>query len=219
MGESASYLKEVLGLSVETNMRSEPPTVSLLDTTSIVMDLMTRENVGSIVVVENNRPVGIITEKDVLERVIRAGKNPELTSARDVMSKPPVTIDAERTVADALETLHKHNIRKLIVTKEGALVGLTTERRLLEIVHGYYMMKALRPLEMMHDHDLHRIRVAYVSTYPPRECGIATYTKHLVDATSTFCARAVASPEVIAVNDRGGHYDYEVRVKSQIDSV
>ncbi len=219
MGESGSYLKEVLGLSVETNMRPEPPTVSPLDTTSIVMDLMTRENVGSIVVVENDQPVGIITEKDMLERVIKAGKNPELTLARDVMSKPLVTIDAERTIADALETMHRHNIRKLIVTKEGTLVGLTTERRLLEIAHGHYMMKALGSLETIDGHELHRIRVAYVSTYPPRECGIATYTKHLVDASSTFCARAVTSPAVIAVNDRGGHYDYEIRVKSQIDAV
>jgi len=219
MGESGSYLKEVLGLSVETNMRPEPPTVSPLDTTSIVMDLMTRENVGSIVVVENDQPVGIITEKDMLERVIKAGKNPELTLARDVMSKPLVTIDAERTIADALETMHRHNIRKLIVTKEGILVGLTTERRLLEITHGHYMMKTLGSLETIDGHELHRIRVAYVSTYPPRECGIATYTKHLVDASSTFCARAVTSPAVIAVNDRGGYYDYEIRVKSQIDAV
>ncbi len=219
MGESGSYFKEVLALPAETNMRSEPPTVSALDAISTVMDLMTRENVGSIVVVENDRPLGIITEKDVLERVIGAGKNPELTLAKDVMSEPVVTIDAERTIADALETLHKHNIRKLIVTKQDALVGLTTERRLLEIVHGYYTIRALGSLEMMHGHELHRIRVAYVSTYPPRECGIAAYTKHLVDATSTFCARGVSSQAVIAINDRGGHYDYDVRVKSQIDAV
>ena len=218
MGEAGSYSKEVLNLSVETNMRSAPPTLSPLDTTSTAMDLMAREDVGSVVVVENDQPVGIITEKDMLQKVIRPGKNLELTLVKDVMSKPPVTIDAERTVADALETMHRHNIRRLIVTRDGALVGLTTERRLLEIVHGHYMMKDRGPSEAIEAHELHKIRVAYVSTYPPRECGIATYTKHLVDATSAFCARAVTSPAVIAVNDRGGLYDYEIRVKSQIDA-
>jgi len=218
MGKTGSYSEEVLSLSVETNMRSAPPTVSPSDTTSTVMDLMTKENVGSIVVVEKDQPVGIITEKDILQRVIRPGKNLELTLAKDVMSEPLVTIDAARTIADALETLRRHKIRRLIVTREGALVGLTTERRLLEIAHGHYVMKGLGSLETAGAHELHKIRVVYVSTYPPRECGIATYTKHLVDAVSTFCARAVTSPAVIAVNDRGGHYDYEIRVKSQIDA-
>jgi len=218
MGETGSYSKEVLSLSVETNMRSAPPTVSPSDTTSTVMDLMTKENVGSIVVVENGQPVGIITEKDMLQRVIRPGKNLELTLAKDVMSKPLVTIDAKRTIEDALEMLRRHEVRRLIVTREGALAGLTTERRLLEIAHGHYMMKALGPLETTGGQELHKVRVAYVSTYPPRECGIATYTQHLVDAVSTFCARAVTSPSVIAVNDRGGHYDYEIRVKCQIDA-
>jgi glycosyltransferase involved in cell wall biosynthesis/CBS domain-containing protein len=218
MGETGSYSKEVLSLSVETNMRSAPPTVSPLDTTSTVMDLMTKENVGSIVVVDNDQPVGVITEKDMLQRVIRPGKNLELTLAKDVMSKPLVTIDGKRTIADALETLQRHNIRRLIVTREGALIGLTTERRLLEIAHGYYMVKGRVPLETIEGHELQKIRVLYVSTYPPRECGIATYTKHLVDAVSTFCARAVTSPTVIAINDKGGLYDYESRVKSQIDA-
>src|SRR5208337_3219792 len=42
-------------------------------------------------------------------------------------------------------------------------------------------------------------------------------TKHLVDATIAYCTRAVMSPVGVAVNDRGGYYDYETRVKSQID--
>ncbi len=216
MGETGSFLDEVLGLLLETNMRPAPPTVSSLDAVSTVMDLMAKENVGSIVAVENNQPVGIITEKDILQRVIKPGKNLELTLVKDVMSKPLVTIEAERTIADALEALHKHNIRRLIVTRKGALVGLTTERRLLEIVHAHYVMKAHGTTP--EDYEAHKIRVVYVSTYPPRECGIAIYTQHLVDATSTFCARAVKSPTVVAINDRGAHYDYGIAVRFQIDA-
>ena len=218
MDETGSYLKGVLSLSVETNMRPAPPTVSALDVTSTVMDLMTKENVGSIVVVENNQPVGIVTERDMLYRVLKAGKNLELTLVKDVMSKPLVSIDSGRTIADALETMHKHSIRRLIITKAGVLVGLTTERRLLEIAHGHYVMKSLGTLETTDDYEVHRIRVAYVSTYPPRECGIATYTKNLVDAISAFCTRVVTPPVVAAINDRGGQYNYEIRVKSQIDA-
>jgi glycosyltransferase involved in cell wall biosynthesis/CBS domain-containing protein len=218
MVEAGPNSKEVLSQSVEVNMRPAPPTVSYLDVASTVMDLMTRENVGSVVVVENGFPVGIVTEKDVLQRVLRHGKNPEVTLVKDVMSTPLVTIDAERTIADALEMLRTHKIRRLIVTRQGSLVGLTTERRLLEIAYGYYVAKARVAPGTTEGHELHKVKVVYVSTYPPRECGIATYTKHLVDAVSTFCARAVISPTVIALNDRGGHYDYESRVKRQIDA-
>ena len=218
MDSADSYPQSVLRLSVETNMKLEPPVVSPLDATSTVMDLMAKENAGSVVVVEDNQPVGIVTERDILLRVLKHAKNPELTLVREVMSQPLVTIEADRTIADALELLHNHKIRRVIVTRKGALVGLTTERRLLEIAHGYYMMRSRGPLEKVDDSSLHRIRIAYVSTYPPRECGIAVYTKHLVDATSTFCTQAVTAPVVVALNDRGERYDYDIRVKSQIDA-
>jgi glycosyltransferase involved in cell wall biosynthesis/CBS domain-containing protein len=218
MGETGSYLKEILSLPLETSMRPAAPTVSILDAISTVMDLMAKENVGSIVAVENNLPVGIITERDILRRVIGSGKHLELTLVEDVMSKPPVTIEAERTIADALQTLHKHNVGRLIVTQKGAYVGLTSERRLLEITHANYVMKDRGLPRSVVDYDTHRIRVAYVSTYPPRECGIATYTRHLVDATSTFCARAVKSPAVVAINEKGGYYDYGIAVKFQINA-
>lgn len=92
MVDSESYQGEVLSLSVQTNMRPSPPTVSPQHSISRVMDVMTKENVGSVVIVENNHPVGIITEKDVLQRVIRPGKDLDLTLVKDIMSKPLVMI-------------------------------------------------------------------------------------------------------------------------------
>jgi glycosyltransferase involved in cell wall biosynthesis/CBS domain-containing protein len=216
MAEAGSYSEEILRLPVVANMRPAPPAVSSQEPASIVMDLMTSRNVGLVVVVENNRPVGVVTEKDMLERAVKPGKNLELMLVKDMMSEPPVTIEAERTIKDALEMLHRYNIRRLIITRDGVVVGLTTAKRLLEIIYGQHMKGRGMP-ETIGDFRFTRIRVAYVSTYPPRECGIATYTRHLVDAVSWFCSRAVTSPIVIAVNDRGGHYDYGFRVKSQID--
>jgi glycosyltransferase involved in cell wall biosynthesis/CBS domain-containing protein len=218
MAEAGSYSEEILSLPVETNMRPPPPTVSPQVPASTVMDLMTRRNVGLVVVLENKRPAGIVTEKDMLQRALQPGKNLESMPVKDIMSKPPVTIEAERTIRDALEMLHRHNIRRLIVTRGGAVVGLTTAKRLLEIVYGHYVMKGTGLPEAASDSQFHRIRIAYVSTYPPRECGIATYTRHLVDAVSWFCARAVTYPVVVAVNDRAESYDYGMRVKSQIDA-
>jgi glycosyltransferase involved in cell wall biosynthesis len=218
MSEAGSYWEELLRLSVETSMRRPPLIVSRQEPVSMIMDLMTRQNLGLVVVAEDNRPVGIVTEKDLLRRAIGPGKNLELTHAEDIMSKPVVTIEAERTVADALEMLRRHDIRRLIVTRDGEVVGLTTPRRLLDITYNHYMMKRYGSPETVQEPGVHRIEVAYVSTYLPRECGIATYTKHLVDSLSWFCPRAVSSPLVVAMNDRGGHYDYDTLVKAEIDA-
>lgn len=176
---------------------------------------MIKENTGAIVVLEEEHPLGIVTEKDVLERVIKAKKDFETTLVKDVMSKPVVTIEAERPIRDALNIMHKHDIRRLIITKNGSFIGLTTERRLLEIAHSLYLMKNYLPVENVPYEEAEKIRVAYVSTYPPRECGIAAYTKELVDAVSIL--QAVKPPVIVAMNDRHGHYDYAIEVKFQID--
>jgi CBS-domain-containing membrane protein len=99
------------------------------------------------------------------------------------MSKPPVTIEADQTVADALELLHRHNIRRLIITRRDALIGVTMAKILLEFVQSQYELKG-RQSETISAHEPRKIKVAYVSIYPPRECGIAAYTKHLVEAAS-----------------------------------
>ena len=71
--------------------------------------------------------MGVVTEKDML-RVLKSKKNLELIPAKDIMAKHPVTIKAEQTVADALELLHRHNIRRLIITRQDAVVGVTTAK-------------------------------------------------------------------------------------------
>lgn len=64
-------------------------------------------------------------------------------------------------------------------------------------------------------HQLRKSRVAYVSSYPPRECGIATFTRNLVEAVNKF--QILAPGVVVAVNEKGALYNYGRRVQFQID--
>ena len=206
---------ELQSLPVQTNLRLKPPIVSNVDSVSAVLDTMIKEDVGAIVVVDESQPVGIITEKDILARVVQPQKDFELTLAKDVMSKPLRTIEADRPIREALDLMRRYNIRTLVVTNDGDLLGLATERRLLEVAHGRYIMKNYNASLRRLSSHLDRIRVAYVSSYPPRICGIATYTKDLLDAASRLYA---LKPQVVfAINDKGEYYNYGSEVEFQID--
>ena len=215
MGALNSYSDVLLRLPVISNMKSDPPQSTPLSTISHVVEMMMSEDIGAVVIVEESRPVGIITEKDILRRVVQTGRDFEEVLAKDVMTKPLLTIEAERPISDALEMLRENNIRRLVITEAGGLVGLTTERRLLEIVNEQYRMNSLSRLIRVLSDKADRLKVAYISTYPPRECGIATFTNDLVDAISQLYV--TQSPTIIAINDRGGYYNYPPYVGFQID--
>ena len=122
-------INKVFDLPVRECMRI-PVTVAPSEAVSGMLSSMVVKDIGAIIVVEEGRPVGIITEKDVLERVIMKNRNMYTTTAKEVMSSPLISIESERPIKEAIELMRRHNIRRLAVTANGALVGLVTERRL-----------------------------------------------------------------------------------------
>lgn len=128
MYSGEEIIKE-LNSPVKECMRT-PVTVSPSEAVSSLLASMVVEDIGAVIVVDKGNPVGMITEKDVLERVIMENKNVYTTTAKDVMSKPLITIECDRPIKEAIGLMRKHNIRRLAVTENRALVGLVTERRL-----------------------------------------------------------------------------------------
>ena len=124
---------DVMKLRVVANMRENPPRVHPSDSISLVIEKMLGADIGTIIVIERDEtPVGIITEKDLIERVVEPNRDIDVTLAQEVMSKPIVTIESDETVAEALRLMQEKKIRRLAVTKREVLVGIITERRLLE---------------------------------------------------------------------------------------
>lgn len=72
---------------------------------------MIRRNVGGIIVVEDNQPVGIVTEKDILERVLKPRSSYD-TIVSDIMSKPLITVESNRTIKAALDIFLKAPITR-----------------------------------------------------------------------------------------------------------
>lgn len=82
--------------------------------------------VGSLLVVEGGKLIGILTERDILKRVVAEGKKAEETLVKDVMSKPLVVADPDMQLEEAVETMFKNRVKKLPVVENGKLVGLVT---------------------------------------------------------------------------------------------
>jgi len=86
---------------------------------------MRSKNVGALVVVNARRPVGMLTDRDVMIEVVAKGMDPATVRVGDVMSKTPITIREDLGILDAAKAFAKTGVRRLpVVTKSGVLVGL-----------------------------------------------------------------------------------------------
>jgi len=117
--------------TLESIARTPVPTVFLSTHVSEVAKIMVKQNVGAVVVARDNEPLGIVTERDILERVVLAKKDINEVVAQEIMTEPLLTIDSTRTIEEAIDIMHKNRCRRLVVVKGEKLVGLVTERRLL----------------------------------------------------------------------------------------
>lgn len=118
--------------SISSIMVKEVKTAKEDQTVKSVAKIMTDNNIGSVVIVKHsdtNYPVGIITERDIV-RMLGAEQVFTLQlAARDIMSKPVVTIGQTNSVKDALQQMQLSDIRRLpVVDKEKKIVGIVTER-------------------------------------------------------------------------------------------
>ena len=109
-----------------------PLTVAPEDTVLRAARAMTERRVGAAVVLEGAGVVGVVTERDLMQKIIAAGRDTTTTRVRDVMSSPALSVDVKTSVATAAALMRKHHIRHLVVLDEHkALVGMVALRYLL----------------------------------------------------------------------------------------
>ena len=90
------------------------------------VERMNKREIGCLVVLEKGNFVGILTERDVLTRVVAKARNPDKTLVGDVMSKPLIVVGPEASLEEALELMFEKRVKKLTVVKDKKLVGLIT---------------------------------------------------------------------------------------------
>src|SRR5450631_2406070 len=98
---------------------NKPPlTVALEDTVVRAARAMTERRVSAATVLEGTGVVGVVTERDVMEKIVAAGGDPNTTRVRDIMSSPALSVSVNTSVATAAALMRKHHIRHLVVLDE-----------------------------------------------------------------------------------------------------
>jgi CBS domain-containing protein len=91
-----------------------------------VVATMNKFNIGSIVVVKSDRPVGVITERDILRRIVEPCLAPETLRAREVMTSPVITIGDTASIDEAARIMARKRVKRLLVMDNEKLAGIVT---------------------------------------------------------------------------------------------
>ena len=113
------------------------PTTKIKD----AVELMNKNEIGCLVVTRKDKPVGIMTERDILKKIVCGSKNPEQTRVSEIMSRPLVVGRGDMDWLEAVKLMLDRNIKKLPILDGERLVGLLT---LTDIAR----MRMLQALEM-----------------------------------------------------------------------
>ena len=117
-------------------MKRDVKTCSPSTTVFDAVRKMAEHSVGSLVVVDGKKPVGIFTERDLLRRVIAEGKDPQKVPVADVMTGELFTVEANDFIGNVQHSLSQRRIRHAPVIDNGVLVGIVSSTDLTRILDG-----------------------------------------------------------------------------------
>jgi CBS domain-containing protein len=118
------FVRDIMASSVV----KAQPTTSVLE----IANLMTKMDIGSVIVSDRDHAIGIITEEDIVRRLVAQQKDAKKTTAREIMSSPIIHVTPETPLTDAMRVMARSGIRRLAVLKNDSLAGIITSRDILK---------------------------------------------------------------------------------------
>jgi len=137
-----------LSENVADIMSTNVATVNVSVTVAEAARIMTTRNISCIVVMNHDEPVGIMTEKDVLKRVVALHRNPNTTAVQDVMSRPVVTSPPDHSILCVSRTMDRMRIHRLVVKENKHVCGIVSQTDILDALR--------RELERIREVQSHR---------------------------------------------------------------
>ena len=118
---------EVSEITTQAGMKLPSVEASTTETVSTLVDAMLKNGVTSVLVTENQTPIGMINDRDVLKEIVENQKNPQKTRVKDLNYTPLVMLDRSESIMQALKVMREKRMKRIAVVKNGQLVGMLTE--------------------------------------------------------------------------------------------
>lgn len=124
-------------MTVKEFMNKKVLTVSKEDSILDAARAMASHDVGALIIVNKAKnPLGIVTERDILKKIVAYERDANNVKVKDVMTTDMVTVEADSSILSLSQQMEKNNLRRMPVTKKGKLVGIITSRDLIKIMSG-----------------------------------------------------------------------------------
>jgi len=127
-------------MSIKDVMVEEVITVEPNTKVREAVELMNENEIGCLVVTRKGKPVGIVTERDILKKIICQSKDPEQVRVSEIMSEPLVVGKVDMDLGDVARLMLKRNVKKLPIVNGGNLIGLITLTDIVRVDHIEHLL-------------------------------------------------------------------------------
>ncbi|AKB16879.1 MULTISPECIES: cyclic nucleotide-binding/CBS domain-containing protein [unclassified Methanosarcina] len=139
--------EKVAGTDIHNReIEREVSVAEVMNKTVITMDIntdipaiareMVKHDVGSVIITEKEKAMGIITERDLVKGIVTEDKKPSKVNASEILSTPLITVAPETSVIKASEIMLKANIKRLPVLKDSTIIGIISHTDILMVTPG-----------------------------------------------------------------------------------
>lgn len=113
--------------NVRDAMTENPRSIGASASVVEAAQLMREEHIGSLPITDDEKLVGMITDRDITTRVVAEAADPTTTSVGDVYSRDLISVEPDKELAEALQLMARHQVRRLPVVESGRLVGIVAQ--------------------------------------------------------------------------------------------
>ena len=118
---------DISEVSSQAGMKLPKVEVPITETVSMMVNAMLQNSVNSVLITEHHRPIGVISDRDILRDIIEAHKDPTKTLAKDLSYTPLIILDKAESMINAMQVMREKGMKRAAMVKNGQLVGMLTE--------------------------------------------------------------------------------------------
>jgi len=100
-------------------------------------DMMRKHNIGCIIVVDNDEPIGIVSERDIIRKIVAKRRNPDDVPVEDIMSMNVISVELDTAINEVSKRMVQYNIKKMPVVENNKVKGIITTTDIVKIMSQF----------------------------------------------------------------------------------